>query len=156
MKRFVQQINSSVSQSIFTSCFLQKIKRKKTEKKRKERKLNHSCHFSLGYYCKQIFVPPVSAIFCRNDFPYFSRLTPPYLYSIAVDQQRRQLALRFYSRWYYVRTGVGVSARRLGSAMNRYHTKQTKIFRPKIFLFIFSKKFEETFRCSEDKFREHL
>ena len=35
-----------------------------------------------------------------------------------------------YSRWYYVRSGVGVSARRIGSAMNRFYNKQSKIFRP--------------------------
>ena len=56
---------------------------------------------------------------------------------IPVDQQRRHLAVRFYSRWYYVRSGVGVSARRIGSAMNRFYTKQTKIFRPKTFRILF-------------------
>ena len=35
-----------------------------------------------------------------------------------VDQQRRQLAVSFYSRWYYVRSGVGVSARRIRSAID--------------------------------------
>ena len=39
--------------------------------------------------------------------------------------------MRFYSRWYYVRSGVGVSARRIGSAMNRFYAKQTKIFEQK-------------------------
>ena len=50
-----------------------------------------------------------------------------------VDQQRRQLAVRFYSRWYYVRSGVGESARGIIWAMNRFYTKQTKIFGPKYF-----------------------
>ena len=50
-----------------------------------------------------------------------------------VDQQQRQLAVRFYSRWYYVRSGVGVSGTRIGSGMNKFNTKETKIFRPKNF-----------------------
>ena len=35
--------------------------------------------------------------------------------------------MRFYSR-YYVRSGVGVSARRIGLAMNKFYTKETKNF----------------------------
>ena len=47
-----------------------------------------------------------------------------------------------------------MSARRIGLAMNRFYTKQTKNFEPKIFSYlIFSKKSEETSCCSEDKFR---
>ena len=41
---------------------------------------------------------------------------------------RSALAVRFFSRWCYVRSGVGVSARRIGLAMNRFYTKQTKIY----------------------------
>ena len=29
----------------------------------------------------------------------------------AVDQQQKQLAVRFYSRWYIMRSGVGILAR---------------------------------------------
>ena len=50
-----------------------------------------------------------------------------------VDQQQRQLAVTFYCRWYYVGSGVGVSGRRTGAALNRFYTKQTKIFEPKNF-----------------------
>ena len=76
--------------------------------------------------------------YCRLDFPYFSRRTPPNFYSSSlsvrpVDQQRRQLAVRFYSRCCYVKSGVSVSARRIGSAMNRLYTKQTKHFGPNNF-----------------------
>ena len=42
-----------------------------------------------------------------------------------VDQQRRQLAERFYSKWYCVRSGVSVSARRIGSSMNRFYTNRS-------------------------------
>ena len=52
-----------------------------------------------------------------------------------VDQQRRQLAVRFYSRWYYVRSGVGVSARRIRLAMNR---NRPKFSDHKTFVFYFS------------------
>ena len=37
-----------------------------------------------------------------------------------VDQQRRQLAVRFYSKWYYATSGVDVLARRLRLASNTY------------------------------------
>ena len=40
-----------------------------------------------------------------------------------VDQQQRQLAVRFYSWWYHKGSGVGVSARRIASAMNRFYAK---------------------------------
>ena len=60
---------------------------------------------------------------------------------------RKQLAVRFYPRWCYVRSGVDVSARRIGTAMNRFYTKQTKIFGPKNQIDFFS---------SEDKFRRHF
>ena len=53
-----------------------------------------------------------------------------------VDQQRRQLAVSFYFRCYYVGSGVGVSTRRIGSAMNRFYTMQTKIFVPKNLFFL--------------------
>ena len=54
-------------------------------------------------------------------------------------------------------SGVGISARSVGSAMNRFYVfyiKQTKIFKPKIFRIWFSLK--GTFRCSEDVFRGHI
>ena len=62
---------------------------------------------------------------------YFSLSVRP------VDQQRRQLPVRFYPTWCYVRSGVDVSARRIGSAMNRFNTN----------LIFFD---------SEDKFRGHF
>ena len=37
-----------------------------------------------------------------------------------VDQQRRQLAVRFYSKWYCATSGVDVLARRFRLASNRY------------------------------------
>ena len=61
---------------------------------------------------------------------YFSSVRP-------VDQQRRQLAVRFYPRWCYVRSGVVVSARTIGSTMNSFYNKQTKLFGPKKFVFDF-------------------
>ena len=54
-------------------------------------------------------------------------------YDQLVDQQQRQLAVRFYPRWCYVRSGVGVLAWWIGLAMNRFYTRQTKIFGPKNF-----------------------
>ena len=109
-----------------------------------------NCHINLlDYYSKERSVLPVSAIICWPDFPCFNRYTPLHFYSIAwvfpslsvrpVDQQRRQLAVRFYPRWWYVRSRVGVSAGRIGFAMNRFCTKQTKIFGPKTFIFDFLK-----------------
>ena len=41
-----------------------------------------------------------------------------YLSVTPVDQQRRQLGVRSYSRWYYSRSGVGVLARRNRLALN--------------------------------------
>ena len=71
-----------------------------------------------------------------------------------VDHQRRQLAMRFYSRCYYVRSGVGVSANRTGSVMIMILYPADQNFRTKKLLYlIFSKCSEETFRCSGDKFR---
>ena len=37
-----------------------------------------------------------------------------------VDQQGRQLAVRFYSKWYCATSGVNVLARRFRLAPNRY------------------------------------
>ena len=37
-----------------------------------------------------------------------------------VDQQQRQLAVRFYSKWYCATSGVNVLARRFRLASNRY------------------------------------
>ena len=51
----------------------------------------------------------------------------------SADQQQAQLVVRFYSNQCYVKSAVVVSARRIGSAMNRFHTKQTKILGPKNF-----------------------
>ena len=54
-----------------------------------------------------------------------------------VDQQQGQLAVRFYSRWCYVKLGVGVLAMRIRSTRNRFYTKQTKIFEPKNYCILF-------------------
>ena len=74
-------------------------------------------------------VPPVSGIIadlavcafvgvhlhtCIVLHGYFSLLVRP------VDQQWRQLALRFYSKWYCATSGVDVLARRFRLASNRY------------------------------------
>ena len=70
----------------------------------------------------QLFVHALVGIHLRTFIVlhgYFSLSVRP------VDQQQRQLAVSFYLRWCYVRSGVGVSARRIGSAMNRFYTKQT-------------------------------
>ena len=37
----------------------------------------------------------------------------------AVDQQQKQLAVRFYSRWYIMRSGVGILATQIRLAMKR-------------------------------------
>ena len=37
-----------------------------------------------------------------------------------MDQQGKQLAVRFYSKWYYATSGVDVLARRFRLALNRY------------------------------------
>ena len=37
-----------------------------------------------------------------------------------VEQQRRQLTVRFYSKWYCAMSGVNVLARRFGLALNIY------------------------------------
>ena len=37
-----------------------------------------------------------------------------------VDQQRRQLVVRFYSKWYWVMSGVNVIAWRVRLALSRY------------------------------------
>ena len=57
----------------------------------------------------------------------------------------------YFDPW-YVRSGVGVSAGRIGSTMNRFYIKQTK----NVFYFISSKSSDKTFCGSKDKFRGHL
>ena len=69
---------------------------------------------------------------CRLDFPCICQCTSLYLYSIAfialsislsvrpADQQQRQLAMRFYYKWYFATSGVSVLARRFRLASNRY------------------------------------
>ena len=41
-----------------------------------------------------------------------------------VDQQKRQLAVRFHSKWYCAMSGVNVLARRLSWASNRYIVRE--------------------------------
>ena len=74
-----------------------------------------------------------------------------------VDQQQRQLAVSFYCRWCYVGSGVVVSARRVGSAMNRFYTKQTKIFGPEnICICFFLKVSEKLFVAQKINLKETL
>ena len=91
-----------------------------------------NCHINwLDYYLrKRSVLLPVSAIICRPYFPCFSQHIPSHFYSIA---------------WVF----LGVSVRRIKLAMNRFHTKQTKILGPKNFCFWF-------FFSSKDKFRGHF
>ena len=42
-----------------------------------------------------------------------------------VDQQQRQLAVRFYSKWYYAISGVDALARRFRLAPNRYIVRES-------------------------------
>ena len=44
-----------------------------------------------------------------------------------VAQQGRQLAVRFYSRWHYARSGMGVSARRIRLAMTLFVTQKINL-----------------------------
>ena len=91
----------------------------------------------LGNYIKQESVPPVGPIICRLTF---CALVGVHLHTFKAlhgyfslgktrgPTTRSALAVRFFSRWCYVRSGVGVSARRIGLAMNRFYIKQTKIY----------------------------
>ena len=64
---------------------------------------------------------------CRLDSACICWHTSPHLYSIArvfllvrpVDQQRRQLAMSFYCKWYRATSEVDVLARRFRLASNR-------------------------------------
>ena len=64
---------------------------------------------------------PVIPIICRLVFHASSMYTSflavhcisSFLLVRAVDQKRRQLTVRFYSRWYIIRTGVGVLAKKI-------------------------------------------
>ena len=109
----------------------------------------------LDYYLRERSVPPVSAILYRPDFPCFSTLPDLRTFIVLhgylslsvrpVDQQQRQLTVRFYPRCYYVRSGVVVSALgKSGRPWTDSYTKQTKKLSH---LICFS---------SEDKFREHF
>ena len=51
--------------------------------------------------------------------------------NFAVDQQRRQQALRFCSRWHYVGLGVGGSSERIGSTISRFLPNRPNFFGPK-------------------------
>ena len=49
-----------------------------------------------------------------------------------VDQQRRQLAVRFYPKWYCATSGVDILAKRFRFALNRYivcESVNIKVFR---------------------------
>ena len=96
-----------------------------------------NCHIKFLDCClRQRSVPP-----CYCNYLHTFTHSPLLQYCMGmhspsirpVDQQRRQLVVKFYPRWCYVRSGVGVSARRIKFAMNRFYTKQTKIFGPKNF-----------------------
>ena len=45
------------------------------------------------------------------DLDAYSTFMGSFLLVRAVDQQQKQLAVRFYSRWYIMRSGVGILAR---------------------------------------------
>ena len=51
----------------------------------------------------------------------------------------KALAVRFYSRWYYVGSGVGVSARRIGSAMNKFIPSRPKFSEQNTCILLFLK-----------------
>ena len=73
-----------------------------------------------------------------------------------VERQRRQLAVRFYSKWYYVRSG---SMYKLGESCwpwTDFIPSRPKFSDKRFSYFIFSKSSNETFCCSKDKFRGHL
>ena len=134
---------------MFTSCLLQKGKKKRKQKRNKRKK---SLPFLPLFVRLLLKVKICSAFKCNYLQTSLSMLSSAYTSALTqhcmgislsvrpVDQQRRQLAVRFYSRWYYVRSGVGVSARRIRSATNRFYTKQTKILRPKKFRIRFFEK----------------
>ena len=91
----------------------------------------------LRNYIKQGSVPSVGRITCRLTF---RALVGVHLHTFKVlhgyfslgktsgPTTRAALVVRFFSRWCYVRSGVGVSARIIGLVMNRFYTKQTKIY----------------------------
>ena len=91
----------------------------------------------LSNLIKQESVPPVGPIICRLTFRALVGvhvLTFKVLHGYSSlgktsgPTTRSALAAKCFSRWCYVRSGVGVSARRIGLAMNRFYTKQTKIY----------------------------
>ena len=55
---------------------------------------------------------------CWCTPPHFVVLHGCFLSFRPVGQLQRQLALRSYSRWYFIRSGVGMLARRICSALN--------------------------------------
>ena len=85
------------------------------------RKLLEWCHCKPLIHHLYITDSPVIPIICRLVFRASSMYTSflavhcisSFLLVRAVDQKRRQLTVRFYSRWYIMRTGVGVLARKI-------------------------------------------
>ena len=57
---------------------------------------------------------------CRRIPPYECNIRMGrYLTVTPVNQPRRQLGgVRFYSKWYYIRPGVGILARKYGLTLN--------------------------------------
>ena len=75
---------------------------------------------------------------CNNKQAWFTCFFGIHLYAYStfawavfvlvrqMDQQRQQLAVRFYAKWYFVRSGVGILARQIRLAMTRMLEPQTK------------------------------
>ena len=53
------------------------------------------------------------------DLHAYSTFMGSFLSVRAVDQQRKQVAVRFYSRWYIMRPRVGILARQISLAMKK-------------------------------------
>ena len=92
---------------------------------------------------------------CRLDFLCICQQTSMYLFSIAcmgisvsvrpVNQQQRQLAVRFYSKLYSATSRVNVLARRFRLALNRYIIGETANIKVCLYQVMISNSlFEET------------
>ena len=103
-----------------------------TKKKGDSEAENHTAIISQACDLVQVFVELTFCALVGVHLHTYIALYGYFSLSVrTVTQQWKQLAVRFYSRWYYGRSGVRVSAGRIRLAMNRFYTKQTKIFRPK-------------------------
>ena len=95
--------------------------------------------FSMGLYglkstdtcsaCK--CSKPTDLFFCALSTYTSARVSycmSRYLLVTPVDQLRRQLGVRCYSKWYYIWPGVDVLARNSRSALNLYSKQITLLF----------------------------